>query len=385
MPRLRTQKYDNINLLRAIAALAVVVYHVIEHGHWTAIPRDGALGYLHLGWLGVHLFFTVSGFVIAYSALMLYRRAPREFAGAYWRRRLARILPLYLLTVVAWVAVTSGSFFGQPVREQAWQLVTHLTFTHNFWLETHGTIDGVNWSLAVEMQFYILVALLIGWIDRTPGWRIWLYAILISWAWRAAMFAQYADAGAYVLHVKTTQLPGVLDEFGAGIFLAKWVLDGHRLPGKGLAAVIAAAATWYVAMQLYWPRAMYWDNGYMVVFWHTALSLALLFAVAVAVELPQVIGYRWLQPLDWLGEVSYGIYLWHLFAIMLAIQVLGLKGIASLAAVLALTIGAAALSWRYFEKPIMDRARRRPVKSSATGFSAEPAQSAPETPSRPPP
>ncbi len=359
MPSPRTEKFVNINLLRAFAALAVVVYHVIEHGNWRTFPREGPLSGFTVGWMGVDLFFTISGFVIAYSALLLYRSAPREFASSYWKRRLARILPLYLLTLGVWIAFTSAAFFDQPIGDWAWQLATHLTFIHSFWIETHGTIDGPNWSLAIEMQFYVAVALLIAWIDRAPGWRIWLYAILISWAWRASMLAMYGNADPYLLFVKTTQLPGVLDEFGAGIFLAKWVLDGHRLPGRGLVAVLAAAATGYVAMHLFWPRALYWDNAYMVVFWHTALSLFLLCVVAAAVELPQVIGYRWLRPLDWLGEVSYGIYLWHLFAIIYVIRILGLREVEALAAVLALTLFAAALSWRYFEKPIMDAARRK--------------------------
>ena len=359
MPRL-TGKYDNINLLRAFAALAVVVYHVIEHGRWTAIPRDGALGYLHLGWLGVDLFFVVSGFVIAYSGLLLYRKAPERFDGTYWRRRLARILPLYLLTLVLWIAFTWTPTVGRFPDDWAWQLFTHLTFIHSFFLETHGAIDGPNWSLGIEMQFYVAVALLIGWIDRVPGWRIWLYGIAISCAWRACMVMMYGDANPYLLFVKTTQLPGTLDLFGAGIFLAKWVLDGRRrVPMPGLAFLLAALAAGYVTMQLYWPRAMYWDNAYMVVFWRVALAIFLFFVVAAAVELPQVLSYRWLLPLDYLGQISYGIYLWHLFAVMFVIKFLGLREIPALAAVLALTIGAAALSWRYFEKPIMERARRK--------------------------
>ena len=358
MQRLHTEKYHNINLLRAFAALAVVAYHVIEHGTWTTFPTEGPLTVFRIGWLGVDLFFGISGFVIAYSALLLYRKAPAAFAGAYWRRRLSRILPLYLLTLVLWIAFVWPSFFGMATRDWAWHLFTHLAFIHSFWTDTHGSIDGPNWSLAIEMQFYLAIALLIGWIDRTPGWRIWLYGILISWAWRACMLMLYGNGDTYTLFVKTTQLPGVLDEFGAGIFLAKWVLDGRgRLPMKGLPWLLAAVTLGYVAMALYWPRAMYWNEPYMVVFWRTAFSLFLLCALGAAVELPQVIGYRWLQPLDWLGEISYGIYLWHLFAIMYVINVLGFRKGEALAWVLALTIGAAALSWRYFEKPIMDRAR----------------------------
>lgn len=361
MARPRTEKYDNINLLRAFAALAVVVYHVIELGHWDAYPASGLLSVFRVGWMGVDLFFVISGFVIAYSALILYRKAPAAFANAYWRRRLTRILPLYLLTLLLWIALVSTAFFHQPARDWAWQLFTHLAFIHNFFPETHGAIDGPNWSLAIEMQFYVAVALAIGWIDRAPGWRIWLYGIAISCAWRACMLMMYGDANPFVLFVKTTQLPGTLDLFGAGIFLAKWVLDGRpRVPAAGLALTLAAVACGVIAMHIYWPRAGYWNDAYMVVFWRIALSVFLFFVVAAAVELPQVISYKWLAPLDYLGEISYGIYLWHLFAVTYAVQYLGLRGVPALLVVLALTLTAAALSWRYFEKPIMELARRKP-------------------------
>ncbi len=360
MARLRTEKYDNINLLRACAALAVVVYHVIEHSHWEAYPAAGVLSVFRVGWLGVDLFFVISGFVISYSALILYRQGPAAFANAYWRRRLARILPLYLLTLVLWIAFIWTTFFHQAARDWAWQLFAHLAFIHNFFPETHGAIDGPNWSLAIEMQFYVAVALLIGWIDRVPGWRIWVYGIVISCAWRACMLMAYGDASPLVLFVKTTQLPGTLDLFGAGIFLAKWLLDGRpRVPAAALALTLAAVASGLIAMSIYWPRAVYWNDAYMVTFWRIALSVFLFFVVAAAVELPQVIGYKWLAPLDYLGEISYGIYLWHLFAVMYAVHFLELKGVPALLAVLALTLTAATLSWRYFEKPIMGLARRK--------------------------
>src|SRR3954469_7371289 len=93
------RRFDNINLLRAFAALSVVVYHVIEHGHWTTYPSDGPLATFRIGWYGVDLFFVISGFVIAYSALILRRADPASFRRRYWARRLTRILPLYLATL----------------------------------------------------------------------------------------------------------------------------------------------------------------------------------------------------------------------------------------------------------------------------------------------
>jgi len=359
-----TEKFDNINLLRAFAALAVVVYHVIEHGHWTQFPVAGPLVTFRIGWIGVDLFFAISGFVIAYSALLLYRKAPGTFQREYWLRRVSRIVPLYVLTMAAWIALGSPEFLARSASWWALQLASHLLFIHNWSAATHGAIDGVNWTLGVEMQFYLLVAVLIRWIDRAPGWRIWLWCIAIAWAWRAgAVILHAGEAGP--LFMWTTQLPGALDEFGAGIFLAKWVLEGRvRIPAPRLSWAIGTAVFGYTAVSIYWQRADYWIFPAMVVFWRTAFAAFLLCLLGLAISLPQSIAYKWLRPVDHLGEVSYGIYLWHLFAVQYVIHVAGYRHVESLVGVVALTLLAASLSWRYFEKPLMRAARASERRTS---------------------
>ncbi|QDQ27263.1 acyltransferase [Chitinimonas arctica] len=351
-------RFDNLNLLRAFAALAVVVYHVIEKTQWTAFPIEGPLLTFRIGWVGVDLFFIISGFVIAYSALLLYRKQPTEFAGSYWRRRLTRILPLYLLTMVLWIVLAWPDFFKQPASIWAWHLFTHLAFIHSFWTDTHGSIDGANWSLALEMQFYLAVALLIRWIDRTPGWRIWLYCTLIAWAWRACMLVLYGNGEVFPLFAHVTQLPGTLDEFGAGIFLAKWVLEKRaRNPWQGLLWAAAACVVGYYCMGHLWSQD-YWVAPHMVVLWRTSLAVFLVCVLAAAIELPQLVSGKWLQPVNYLGEISYGIYLWHLFAIGFATSITGIAPAQVLIVTLALTLLAAACSWHYFEKPLMNTVKR---------------------------
>jgi peptidoglycan/LPS O-acetylase OafA/YrhL len=109
---------------------------------------------------------------------------------------------------------------------------------------------------------------------------------------------------------------------------------------------------------LFWSHSLYWDVPAMVVFWRTGFAAFLACMVAAAVCLPQSLARRWLRPLDYLGDVSYGIYLWHLFAVELVIHMLGVKGLPALAAVLVLTILAASISWRWFERPFMALGRR---------------------------
>lgn len=135
-------RFPNINILRAAAALGVVVYHVIEFTNWNSFPVQGPLVAFRVGWLGVHLFLVISGFVIAFSALSAYRKTPIEFAKTYWRHRLARIVPLYFLTLILWMLVFWPQFAGMGAGEIARQVLSHMTFTHNLSSSTHSTIDG---------------------------------------------------------------------------------------------------------------------------------------------------------------------------------------------------------------------------------------------------
>jgi peptidoglycan/LPS O-acetylase OafA/YrhL len=222
-------------------------------------------------------------------------------------------------------------FFAPPATHWLWQIAAHLTFTHTFWPVTYDSINGVNWTLGIEMQFYLAVAFLIPWIVRTPGWRLWVGCILIAWAWRATMVAFFGHYEPARLFMRVMQLPGALDEFGAGIFLAK-LLDG-RAAARSREVVLwmlGAVAAGVVCFSVFWANT-YWDQPWMVIFWRTSLGVFFLCVVAAAVMLPTV-AWTWpLRPIRYLGEVSYGIYLWHLFAIQACLQIADLAPLQALA------------------------------------------------------
>lgn len=110
-----------------------------------------------------------------------------------------------------------------------------------------------------------------------------------------------------------------------------YVLTGALWNGRhgpkaiaGWTWVAAAIVSGTACMGLYWPHAGYWDQPAMVIFWRTSLGAFFLCVVAAAVYLPSF-AEKWpLRPVHYAGEVSYGIYLWHPFAIELC---LGLRGI----------------------------------------------------------
>lgn len=352
------ERFENVNLLRAFAAVAVVVYHVIQYTKWTSFPIEGPFVTFRIGWIGVDLFYVISGFVITRSALALWRRDAATFVPRYWARRLTRIVPLYVLTCALWIVLFKPNFFAPPATHWLWQIGAHLTFTHTFWPATYDSIDGVNWTLGIEMQFYLAVAFLIPWIARTPGWRLWVGCILIAWAWRATMVAFFGHYEPARLFTRVMQLPGTLDEFGAGIFLAKLLDDRAAARSReGVLWMLGAVATGVACFSVFWANN-YWDQPRMVIFWRTSLGAFFLCVVAAAVHLPTV-AWSWpLRPIRYLGEVSYGIYLWHLFAIEICLRVADLTPVGLLVATLILTTLVAALSWHSFEKPILNWGRR---------------------------
>ena len=96
----------------------------------------------------------------------------------------------------------------------------------------------------------------------------------------------------------------------------------------------------------------------MVIFWKTLLSLAFVSAIAAAITFPRP-DWRFLRPFLYLGEISYGIYLWHMLVLTLVMRWFLLRGFALLACVFAVTLALAAASWHWLEKPAMNWARRR--------------------------
>lgn len=172
------------------------------------------------------------------------------------------------------------------------------------------------------MHFYLFVGLFVRWLDRASVWRIAILALAISWAWRAMVLVVYGYTSVFDMFVHVYQLPGMLDEFAAGIILAKLAVDG-RLRLNGVYWLVGASVLGYVVMSVYWPRSFFWDVPAMVVFWHSGVALFFGLVVAAAVRLPNLTSSRIFAPFNYLGEISYGIYLWHLFALQAALHVFG--------------------------------------------------------------
>lgn len=364
LPNSLPRNYPGIDLLRALAAMLVLVYHVIVFGNWSSLPDTGFFYLLRHGWAGVNLFFTISGFVIALSALDGVQQQGRSFRRPFAIRRLARIVPLYLLTCLVFLFLVQPAVLLAPLWKLATHVSTHLLFVHNLHPSTHGSINGPSWSVALEMQFYLAMMLAAPWLARTSALRVLLYAIVIAAAWRYATLLVLVPGGASteVQFVYLSELPGVIDEFALGIALAMvvrsntgpisaWLAVGwtHFLGWLALAlALLTAAARLEQTFG-------YWGNTAMTVGWHLVLSAGFAALLGAGVTFPWA-GKRLLAPVRYLGDISYGIYLWHMLVLVAMTTAMPLlTGRKLLVFVVGSTVALASLSWHLLEKPNLQK------------------------------
>jgi peptidoglycan/LPS O-acetylase OafA/YrhL len=153
-----------IDGLRGIAILAVVWFHFHQ---LSGLPAHFDIGNTRIdfsflqgsGYLGVELFFFISGFVLFYPyAKYVFEAAAKPTVREFIYRRFIKIVPSYYLSIVLVVALGPLMFFPSHVTDHS--IVSHLAFVHNFFSSDVTGLNAVLWSLPIEVQFYLIFPLL---------------------------------------------------------------------------------------------------------------------------------------------------------------------------------------------------------------------------------
>lgn len=354
---MNAKRFPMIDILRGLAALLVLFYHVIALRPWPDFPMEGLAKLPRMGWIGVDLFLVISGFVIAYTALNSHaqRSQGRSWRQTFMLRRLRRIAPLYLVTIGVFIL-----FVSPGMLQHGWATVmhvgTHLAFVHNLSSEYHGSLNAPNWSVGLEMQFYVLMALITPWLARNSPLKIYLLLATIALGWRYAstLVLPPGAASPIVQFIYSSQLPGTLDEFASGIVLAKLLRDGKLsfTWRKYAICTLMALLLLTVAWRKVPPETVYWNQTAAIVFARTLLCAGFALCVTCAILWPFRAGV-WSRPFRYLGELSYGIYLWHFPVLLTLIERTQLQGWPFLLATVGASVVLAALSWHSFEKLLM--------------------------------
>ena len=248
-------RLPGLDLLRAIAIAWVMLYHVTSYG--PRLPR-----WVESGWMGVDLFFVLSGFLIGSQVLKPYTRGETPQWGQFFVRRALRVLPAYLAVVTLYFAVPAVR--ESPAIQPLWQF---LTFTQNIFPDYfRARAFSHAWSLCIEEHFYLLLPPVVWLMSKRPSAaRVALAAIatlvagmlLRAWIWEhdVAPFMHLKDGegNGFLRYIENIYNPTYtrLDALLAGVMLAvvrafrprwwSWMMArGWWFVAPGLLGVFAA-------------------------------------------------------------------------------------------------------------------------------------------------
>jgi peptidoglycan/LPS O-acetylase OafA/YrhL len=302
-----------LDALRGIAVLLVLWYHVWEIS-WLPAPLPALQFIPETGFAGVDLFFFISGFVIVYPFVKAVIHADIEPTwGHFAYRRAIKIVPSYVLSIVVLIAIGYAQFGS--AREAAVAIVTHLLFIHTWFSDTYGAINGVLWTLAVEVEFYLVFPLLWFFFKRSPFvTAAALTGLALAFRHYALACCQHTAAGLMI-----DNLPGYLDTFAFGMISAYVYVRVREHWGTSLqraAATLTAIAgfvflfyllhaLWMVRAQPDWSTVWQIDNRTLIAVAFAAISLGSLLAYTFWQRLlanPVLLFF---------AVISYNLYLYH--------------------------------------------------------------------------
>ena len=355
--------------IRALAVVGVLLYHA-------------DLTWITGGYLGVDVFFVLSGFLITSLILEEFDRSGRIDFAKFYLGRARRLLPALLLMLAA-VAVAAAFFYRDAASQVRADTIASLFYVNNWWyifsegsyFEFIGRPPMLKhlWSLAVEEQFYLAWPAIAYLVTRRLGRRglglVALVLALASTAWMISMsvnngFPEYADPSrAYFgtdSHAMGLLIGAALATFWRPGRLRSDIPRGGRviITIAGVSAFLGVVA-FFVLVGEFTPW-MYQQGGFLLL----AIVVAALIALATHPASP-LGGWLGTQPWRYLGQRSYGLYLWHwpIFMITRPGLDIPLDGIPLLVLRLTLTIAIAELSFRFVEMPIRRGAIDRWVRA----------------------
>jgi peptidoglycan/LPS O-acetylase OafA/YrhL len=374
-----------VESLRAFAALAVLYSHAWELSRGYASTTFGQR--LHLGGAyGLPLFFALSGYLLFWPfAQAAWGNGRPVSIRRYAGNRLWRILPLYYAVLVLLLVL-------QPHAGTPKDWVLYATFTENFSYSAQGAINGPMWSLAVEMQFYLLLPLIALVLAKASRGSRRVAAAVLAVVAAASFTARQVITWGLPFHNHLQLLDGsiVLLFFyfalGMGLVLVRLAIEDHRY--RWLDGFFGRSTVWLAGALGLWLVACY---DYR---WELAAGIASALLIG-AVVLPlrdrwATAPARW-RPIALIGLISYGIYLWQA-PVLIAISnrsvtdptpVLG-RGLTELIGIgLPASIALAALTYWQVERLGLARRRRwsanelaRPPQSPAAEAAAAPGPAA---------
>ena len=303
--------------IRGGAILMVIAWH--QYACTPHPPPTHVFGLVEritsYGWSGVQLFFVLSGFLIA-NKLLKYNSLIKNIHKFYIHRA-ARILPLYALCLLAfWVVQTSTADHGYAnpslLKQGHTPLWHYFAFIQNYSMLERGVPGAwltVTWSMAVEVQFYLIFPFIVACCPAHRLGKILLLLVTVPVFFRFIILATNPNGGACI----TLSLPTRIDAFALGALAAYKLRHGwvpNRVKCKTVA--IAGLAVFLAAPDVL-PLLSHYSRLCLLALCDSAAAVAFVSIIVLAVRPNHgwVIRLLTFPPLVWLGLVSYALYLFH--------------------------------------------------------------------------
>lgn len=367
--------FFRLDALRFVAFSLVFLNHIPSFLHFpqsVGTPDTPAFVYLQMGDLGVGFFFVLSGFLITYLLEKERAKTGTISFKNFYIRRILRIWPLYFLALGIIIAI-SLAFSGFTLYKTHidWHEITWYLFLvgniFRAFQHTSNEMIAILWSVAVEEQFYLIWPIIFFTFRKYIGWVLALGAA-VSMAFRYHYANQFEVREFYTFTVMIYLFVGA----AIGVYAQKlrgWFEDGQKR-GRALCVAIAGAAgvvgllsvrgfvfpygypQWFIAL-----------DGLLFALFFAGIILAAAFGTSARNEIVTVRGV-FEKTLEYLGGISYGLYVYHLIALTTVVYVVQKIGFnpaqmyfakfALLAlCTFGLTVALAAASHAFWEKPFL--------------------------------
>jgi peptidoglycan/LPS O-acetylase OafA/YrhL len=388
-------RLKSIDALRGIAALGVVLYHAVMQSS-NAVPNNLFRWPVKLlqfvssfGYIGVFLFFVISGFCIHLQwAKSRAQQQPQSIRfGSFWKRRIRRLYPPYLIAFALFMLMAALTTGINVTHFFVYDVVMHLLMLHNLDPNTCYSINGVFWTLAIEEQLYLAYFLLL-FLRTRWGWGPTLaICALARIAWFYFSHAAWVTVGAGIpvpeaaaSHWFTWALGAIAVEAAVGLVkLPKWC----RNLWIGGAAIVLASATSMIlpatqkdtlphnlAWMLMHPA---WGVGFFILVNRVVQAEQSWLAKLKEPGLATQMFVRLAAAAAFVGVFSYSLYLTHELVIMQSWSFV-IKGfppiLNSLLIVVPATVAFAWVFYRFCEKPYMRKSAPRVMRTEADAAEA---------------
>jgi peptidoglycan/LPS O-acetylase OafA/YrhL len=348
-----------LDALRGLAALVIMMFHLRFMGRH---PRWGS-------GLDIDVFFVLSGYLITTSILHTLRA--RNFYQVFYFRRALRIWPIYYLVMLACVLVNPLLPRPDALKDSGY----YITFTQHvseYWSGPTTYFSRFfqhTWTLAIEEQFYLFWPLLVRLLGRRRLWIAFAPLLIVPVAMRCRGFQEHT----LLTHCDSLTLGAILAVMLDGPERFARRAAGGRWAFGLLGLAMFSAPLWRDAalapLQRAWPGLPWFNIVPSLELFRVGLADFALVGFVICSTGRAWVGFLRLPALRYVGRTSYSLYMYHpiVFGIVaLAHRALGFRGSVWMDIVKAIAcLGVGALSWHYFERPILALKDRFPYRDDA--------------------